>query len=314
MTEPQYRAEFSADVRFSNGGGLQARGFRLDVPGPHTDEQEVAALFIASLSLLMVESIEISGLSVFHEAHKGTRGGPSDVSNPDRPVPTSWDLVDLSHVITAGLITYPGLPGPEVTPHLTRTGSREYYAPGVEFAIDRVSMVGNTGTYLDSPFHRYAGGTDLAGLLLPSLADLPAVVVRTLGSRTRAVDVGALAAHEVAGCAVLLHTGGDRDWGTPSYAEDAPYLTESGARWLADHGAKLVGIDSMNIDDTTSGGQRPAHSILLAAEIPIVEHLTGLNQVPLTGARFTAVPPRFASFGTFPVRAYAAIAKSGTAQ
>jgi len=174
--------------------------------------------------------------------------------------------------------------------------------------------VGNTGTYLDSPYHRYAGGTDLAGLPLSSLAELPAVVVRTLGSRTRAVDVGALAAHKVADCAVLLHTGGDRDWGTPAYAEDAPYLTEAGARWLVDHGAKLVGIDSMNIDDATSGGQRPAHSVLLAAGIPIVEHLTGLDQVSPTGARFTAAPPLFAGLGTFPVRAFAAVPESGAGQ
>ena len=314
MTEPQYRAQFSADVRFSNGGGLQARDFRVDVPGPQVGEQDVAALFVASLGLLMVDRVEISGLTVFPEAHKGTRAGPSDFGQAGQPAPTNWRLVDLSHAITPGLITYPGLPGPEVTPHLTRAGSREHYAPGVEFAIDRVSMVGNTGTYLDSPYHRYAGGTDLAGLPLSSLAELPAVVVRTLGSRTRAVDVGALAAHKVADCAVLLHTGGDRDWGTPAYAEDAPYLTEAGARWLVDHGAKLVGIDSMNIDDATSGGQRPAHSVLLAAGIPIVEHLTGLDQVSPTGARFTAAPPLFAGLGTFPVRAFAAVPESGAGQ
>jgi arylformamidase len=306
VTEPHYRAQFTADVQFSNGGGLQAKDFRVDVPGHQVSEQDVAALFIASLGLLMVESVQISGLTVFSEPHKGTRGGPSDVNQAGQQAPTSWELVDLSHVITAGLITYPGLPGPEVTPHLTRAGSREHYAPGVEFAIDRVSMVGNTGTYLDSPYHRYADGTDLAGLPLTSVAELPALVVRTLGSRNRAVDIGSLAANEVAGCAVLLHTGGDRNWGTPAYAENAPYLTEAGAHWLVNHDAKLVGIDSMNIDDTTSG-YRPAHSVLLAAGIPIVEHLTGLEQLPPTGARFTAAPPLFAGFGTFPVRAYAAI-------
>jgi kynurenine formamidase len=170
-------------------------------------------------------------------------------------------------------------------------------------------MVGNTGTYLDSPFHRYGDGTDLAGLPLERLADLPAVVVRTIGGGVRGVGVGALAALDVAGRAVLLHTGGDRYWAAPQYAVDAPYLTAEGARWLVDHGAALVGIDSIDIDDISRPGpaERPAHSVLLAAGIPIVEHLTGLENLPPTGARFTAAPPRVAAFGTFPVRAYAAV-------
>ncbi|HEX8306598.1 MAG TPA: cyclase family protein [Jatrophihabitans sp.] len=232
-----------------------------------------------------------------------SRGGPSDT-----PVPAGagrrW--VELSHVISDGMVTYPGIPAPQITPHLTHEASRQVYAPGTEFALDRISMIGNTGTYLDSPYHRYADGVDLAGLPLTALADLPAVVVRTTGSTGRAVDVRALAALEVRGCAVLLHTGGDRHWGMPDYAKDAPYLTEAGADWLVAHGARLVGIDSVNIDDT-SDGARPAHSILLAAGIPIVEHLTGLEQLPPTGARFTAAPPRVAGFGTFPVRAYASV-------
>jgi arylformamidase len=170
-------------------------------------------------------------------------------------------------------------------------------------------MVGNTGTYLDSPFHRYADGTDLAGLPLDKVADLPAVLVRTIGSGVRGVDIGALAAHDVAGRAVLLHTGGDRDWGSPAYAVGAPYLTGDGAAWLVEHGAALVGIDSINIDDISaeSRGERPAHSLLLGAGIPIVEHLTGLAELPPTGATFTASPPRVAAFGTFPVRAFASV-------
>ncbi|MGR6963850.1 cyclase family protein [Geodermatophilus sp. URMC 61] len=214
-------------------------------------------------------------------------------------------FVELSHVISAGMVTYPGLPGPEVTPHLTREASRELYAPGTEFAIDAVRMVGNTGTYLDSPLHRHADGADLAGLPLEKLADLPAVVIRTAGSGRRAVGVGDLAGHDVAGCAVLLHTGGDADFGTPAYAVDAPFLSGDGARWLVDQGAALVGIDAVNIDEMVKRGERPAHTLLLAAGIPIVEHLTGLGAVPDTGARFTAAPPRFAGFTTFPVRAYA---------
>ncbi len=168
-------------------------------------------------------------------------------------------------------------------------------------------MVGNTGTYLDSPFHRYADGPDLAALPLESCAELPGVLVRTAGSGGRAVDAGALAALDVAGRAVLLYTGGDAGWGRPEYATDAPYLTEAGARWLAGHGARLVGIDSVNIDDLDGGGHRPAHSILLRAGIPVVEHLTGLSQLPPAGFRFTAAPIPFDGAGTCPVRAYATI-------
>lgn len=307
MTE--YRAQFDASVTFSNGGGLRAEGFRVDVPGPDVDEDEVGALFVASLALLMVDRVELSGLRLFAEPHEGTRGGPSGIAAPggDQRGPTRW--VDLSQVITAGMITYPGLPGPQISPHLTREASRQIYAEGTEFAIDKVCLVGNTGTYVDSPFHRFADGVDLAGLPLDSLADLPAAVVRTIGTSARAVDVGALAAVEVAGCAVLLHTGGDQGWGTAGYAEDAPFLTEAGAHWLVDHGARLVGIDAVNIDDTADR-RRPAHTVLLGAGVPVVEHLTRLDQLPPTGARFTAVPPPFVKFGTFPVRAYAAIAES----
>jgi arylformamidase len=212
-------------------------------------------------------------------------------------------FVDLSHPIHAGMVTYPGLPVPEIGPHLTREASRAVYAPGTEFHIGRITMVGNTGTYLDSPFHRYADGTDLAGLPLESLVDLPAVVVSV---PDRAIDVAHLAPLDVTGRAVLLHTGWDRHWRTDAYGSGAPYLTEAGAGWLAGHGAVLVGIDSVNID-STDGGERSAHSTLLAAGIPVVEHLTGLDTLPAVGARFTAVPPPVAGFGTFPVRAYAAL-------
>jgi kynurenine formamidase len=259
---------------------------------------EIAALFVASLQLRGLERVDVTGIRIFAE--------PKVVLAPAAHR-TRW--VELSHVISAGLVTYPGLPGPEITPHLTREASRANYAEGTEFAIDRMSMVGNTGTYLDSPFHRYADGTDLAGLPLQKLADLPAVVVRAVGTGVRAVDTGALESLTVAGRAVLLHTGGDRHWGDPRYAVDAPYLTEAGATWLVEHGAALVGIDAVNIDDISpaAGGRRPAHSLLLAAGVPIVEHLTGLENLPPTGFRFTATPPRIAAFGTFPVRAYATV-------
>ena len=305
MSASEYRAQFNAVVTFSNGGGLRADGFRVDVPGPDVTEQDVAILFISSLNLLMVNSVELRNLSVFAEPPKGTRGGPSD--RPAAPEYGRGRIVDLSHPIRDGLITYPGLPAPEIRPYLTRAQSRERYAPGTEFQIDAVTMVGNTGTYLDSPFHRYADGLDLAALPLESCVELPAVLARTAGSGSRAVDVGALAALDVAGRAVLLHTGGDAAWGRAGYATDAPYLTEAGARWLAERGARLVGINSVNIDDIQGGGRRPAHSILLWAGIPVVEHLTGLGQLPPTGFRFTAAPIPLAGFGTFPTRAYATI-------
>lgn len=221
--------------------------------------------------------------------------------------PVTRHLLDLSHPIREGEGAYPGMPQPRITAHLTRDASREHYAQGTEFAIDTITMVGNTGTYLDAPWHRYAGGTDLAGLPLASLADLPAVVVTAAGPR--GVDVAALAPVEasVAGSAVLLHTGWDVHWGTRRYSEPAPFLTEAGARWLVERGAALVGIDSLNIDDTSAdaGGRRPAHCVLLAAEVPVVEHLTGLAGLPAAGARFSAVPPGVVGLGTFPVRAWA---------
>jgi kynurenine formamidase len=300
MTE--FRASFDANVTFLNGGGLQAQGFRLDVPGPDTTTDELARLLVAHLGLLMVDRVELTGVEVFAEAHKGSRGGPSGdaAGAPARPV-------DLSHLVEAGMTTYPGLPGPEITPHLTREASRGVYAEGTEFAIDRISLVGNTGTYVDAPFHRYAGGADLAGLPLESLADLPVVVVRVEGATERGVTAQALAAYDVAGRAVLLHTGWDRHWRTASYGgPDAPYLTEDGAKHLVAAGARLVGIDSVNID-RTDGGERPAHSILLGAGVPVLEHLTNLSALPVYGARLHAVPAPVRDFGTFPVRAYALV-------
>ena len=297
----QHRAEFDADVAFANGGGLEVRGFRLDVPSERIGEDELGALLVRSLGLLMTERVELRNVRIIEEAHKGSRGGPSDPVL--QPGAAQGRFVDLSHDIVEGMTTYPGLPGPVVTDHLGRAASREHY-DDAEFAIQRVELVGNTGTYLDSPFHRYADGGDLASLDLDSLVDLPTVVARLTGSRARAIGVTELAAFDVRDHAVLLHTGWDRHWGTTAYGDPAPFLTEEAARYLVDQGARLVGIDSVNIDDTV-GRRRPAHSILLGAGIPIVEHLTGLEQVPVGGARFTAVPPRMIGFGTFPVRAFA---------
>lgn len=223
---------------------------------------------------------------------------------------SSRRVVDLSHRIRAGLITYPGLPAPVITPHLTRQASREKYAPGTEFAMDVITMIGNTGTYLDSPFHRYSDGADLAGLDLSTLVGLPAEAFHLDGLADRAITVGHLAGREVRGAAVLLHTGWDRYFGGDTYGTGAPFLTADAAQHLIDAGAVLVGIDSVNIDDTESGGHRPAHSLLLGAGVHIVEHLTNLASLPARGARFTAAPPAVEGFGTFPVRAFAEVEDS----
>jgi len=298
----EYRASLDAAVSFGNGGDLTVRGFRIDLPARDVDDAEIAALFIASLGLLMTDSVELSDIRVFAEAHKGTRGGPSD--HRLAPAAETGRLVELSQVIRAGMTTYPGLPGPTITSHLTRRASRQHYAPGTEFAIDELTLIGNTGTYLDAPYHRYAGGADLSAISLEQTVDLPAVVVRMAGAPQGGIDVGALAALDVHGTAVLLHTGDDARFGTPAYAENRHFLTRAGANWLVDHGAALVGIDALNIDDTDDA-ERPAHSLLLAAGIPVVEHLTGLGQLPPTGARFTALPLRIEATGTIPVRAFA---------
>lgn len=213
-------------------------------------------------------------------------------------------FVELSHVIRAGLVTYPGLPAPTITPFLTRSDSRSRYAEGTEFAMDILTLIGNTGTYLDSPFHRYDDGRDLTTVSLDQTVDLPCVVIAAGSLRPHGFAPPDFAGVSVAGCAVLLCSGDSARFGTPGYAIEASYLTRDGAAWLVDEGATLVGIDSVNIDDT-SDGTRPAHSLLLAAGIPVVEHLNGLDQLPASGARFTAVPLRVENFGTIPVRAFA---------
>jgi arylformamidase len=212
-------------------------------------------------------------------------------------------FVDLSHAVEHGVVTYKGLPAPIICDFLSREASRGHYAPGTEFQIGRIEMVGNTGTYLDSPFHRYADGKDLAALPLASLAELDALVV-DVPAGTRAADVDVFEGREVRGRAVLVRSGWSRHYASERYFEGHPYLTRAAASWLVAHGARLVGIDSLNIDDTRDG-ERPVHTLLLGAEIPVVEHLTSLETLPRDGFRFSAVPARVRAFGTFPVRAYA---------
>ncbi|MER5333114.1 cyclase family protein [Micromonospora sp. NPDC002717] len=299
----QWRAQFDAEVTFANGGGLRTDGFRLDIPGREIGDDELAALFVRHLGLLMVAEVRISGKTIIEEPHKGGRGVVGEASGGGRR------LVELSHVITDGMVTLPGWPAPRIGDWLTLEASRANYAPGTEFQVARIDMIANTGTYLDTPAHRYAEGADLAGTPLDRLADLPGIVVR-VPAGTRAIDRLLLAPYDVAGRAVLLHTGWDAHFGTDRYgAPEAPHLTGDGARSLVEAGAALVGIDSINIDDMSpaAAGERPAHSTLLAAGVPIVEHLTGLDALPPEGFRFTAAPPRVAGMGTFPVRAFAVL-------
>ena len=213
-------------------------------------------------------------------------------------------LFDLSHVIEDGMTTFAGLPGPHICDYWTRAASAEKYDDGSSFQIGRIDMVANTGTYVDSPFHRYADGKDLSELPLGSLADLAGVVVRQPFEQGLAVDVAAFDGLEVRGKAVLVATGWDRHWRTETYYSAHPYLTAAAARWLVDQGAAFVGVDSHNIDDTATRS-RPVHTILLGTEIPIGEHLTGLGLLPDSGFRFSAVPPKVSGMGTFPVRAWA---------
>ena len=215
-------------------------------------------------------------------------------------------IVDLSHAIEDGMTTYPGLPPPRICDFWTREGSAANYEDGSSFQIGRIDMVANTGTYLDSPFHRYAEGKDLADLPLKSLANLPAIVIRQPWDADIAVDLRAFEGRNVRGKAVLVHTGWDRHWRTDRYGDGHPFLTAAAADWLVENGAALVGIDSNNIDDTRRRA-RPVHTSLLADEIPICEHMTGLGQLPDEGFSFSAVPPKVRGMGTFPVRAYAVL-------
>lgn len=224
---------------------------------------------------------------------------------------TSFELIDLSHTVEGGMITYKGLPAPAITDHLSREESRKHYSPGTEFHIGKIEMVANTGTYLDSPFHRYEDGKDLADLELSSIANVEGVVVFCDDLEERAIGKRHLERFDVHGKAVLLRTGWDIHWRTEEYWSGLhPFLTADGATHLAESGATLVGIDSYNID-STEDGRRPAHSILLARNIPIVEHLCHLNSLPPSGFRFFAIPVKVKDFGTFPVRAFALVEKDG---
>jgi kynurenine formamidase len=294
-----FRAELDFDISFTNGGSLHGEGFRIDISDEAPSDAELGTALLRDLGLLMAGDVQIHRRRIFRERHKRVRQGAG------APPGDHQTRVDLSHVIEEGMTTVPGLPAPQIRP---RSVSSQLppgrYAPGVTFAIGEVMMCGNTGTYLDSPAHRFPDGLDLAALPLDRLADLDAIVVDVAGTGVRAIGEGHFVPYEVGGKAVLIRTGWDVHWGSEEYHSGHPFLTEEAVRYLADSGAVLVGIDAANIDDT-GDPERPAHSVLLAAGIPVCEHLTGLDALPGSGFRFTAVPARISGFGTFPVRAYA---------
>jgi kynurenine formamidase len=295
------RVQFDFEIEFSNSGGLQGQGFRLDIDGDDIDDAVLADDIVRDLRLLMVERVRILDKKIIAEAHKRTTARMREES-----VDGVARLIDLSHTIEHGMITYKGLPAPVVCDFLSREQSRAHYAEGTEFHIGRIDMVANTGTYIDSPFHRHADGIDIAALPLSSIANLPAVVVRVEGMAGRRIDRRVFAPYDVRGKAVLVHTGWAGYWRSDRYFEGHPFLTAEAASALRDAGAMLVGIDSYNIDDT-GDGHRPVHTTLLDAGIPIVEHLRGLEQLPIEGFRFNAVPAPVKGMGTFPVRAHAVI-------
>ncbi|GAB3901849.1 cyclase family protein [Larkinella knui] len=212
------------------------------------------------------------------------------------------NLIDLSHVIENGMITYKGLPAPIICDYLSREDSKTFYEEGTQFQIGKIELVTNTGTYIDCPFHRYADGKDLSETRLHNFVDLEGVVI----DARNALEIGVefFMNKDVEGRAVLIFTDWARHWRTDLYFENHPYVTEEAAQYLVDRGARLVGIDSHNIDDTRAKS-RPVHSVLLKQEVLIVEHLCNLDQLPPTGFLFNAVPPKFKGVGTFPVRAYA---------
>jgi kynurenine formamidase len=301
------RVVFDFSVQFSNGGGLQGQGFRLDIDGETISDESLAAYIIQDLRLLMVGKIDILNKQIIEEQHK-RKSRPTNTGLADPGV----EFVDLSHTIENGMVTYKGLPAPIICDHISHLQSRASYAPGTEFQIGRINMVANTGTYIDVPYHRYRDGADLSATPLASVTQIPGVVVGTTGMESRAIDWMSFGTIEVSGRAVLVNTGWDRHWRTDRYFEAHPFLTEAAATYLRDQGAVLVGIDSLNIDDTADAA-RPVHSILLAAGIPIVEHLTNLSALPLDGFTFSAAPPKIAAMGTFPVRAHAIVTRADAA-
>jgi arylformamidase len=296
---PDKRVVFDFEIDFLNGGSLQGQGFRLDIDGEEIADRDLGDEVVRDLRLLMVEEVRILNKRIIEERHKRGVAGNADANSLLAPT-----HVDLSHTVHDGLITYKGIPAPVICDFLSREDSRKFYDADTSFQIGRIDMVTNTGTYLDSPFHRFEDGKDLSQLELATLVGLDAVVARVTGLTSQAVDREVFLPLDVRGKAVLVNVGWSRHWATEQYFEGHIYLTRDAAEYLRDAGAALVGIDSYNIDDTTDG-TRPVHTILLRAGIPIVEHMCNLEQLPASGFSFTAVPVKVKGMGTFPVRAFA---------
>jgi arylformamidase len=293
------RVKFDFEIYFTNGGSLKGQDFRLDIAGDDISDKKLSDYIVTDLRLLMVGETKISNKEIISEPHKRNR--------TEQYQETSL-LIDLSHTIEHGLVTYKGLPAPIVCDYLSREDSRKLYAEGTEFQIGKIEMVTNTGTYLDCPFHRFELGKDLSEVGLECFTDLDGIVIGVPYVETLAISKAHLLNLELRNKAVLIHTGWSEHWNTDKYYENHPYLTEEAALYLKECGVKLVGIDSHNIDNTQTKA-RPVHTTLLGAEILIVEHLCNLGLLPHDGFAFSAIPPKFKGVGTFPVRAMAKITK-----
>jgi kynurenine formamidase len=289
----EHRVVFDFEIEFTNGGGIQGQDFRLDIDDETIADEILADHIVRDLRLLMVGKVNILNKFYIRENHKR------------KPLRTSAEcLIDLSHVVFDGLITYKGLPAPIICDYLSREKSRANYVEGTEFQIGKIEMVTNTGTYIDCPFHRYEHGKDLSETKLEAFANLEAVTIDAQDSLE--IGMGYFTNKEIRNKAVIVHTGWSKHWNTSYYFENHPFLTKDAAEYLRECKVKLVGIDSHNIDDT-SGKSRPVHTILLGSEILIVEHLCNLDKLPESDYLFSAVPPKFKGAGTFPVRAFATL-------
>ncbi|HEY3403618.1 MAG TPA: cyclase family protein [Ohtaekwangia sp.] len=292
------RVKFDFEISFTNGGGIKGEDFRLDIAGDDIADKVLADYIVQDMRLLMVGQTKILNKIIITEPHK---------RKPISENYTGSMLIDLSHTIEDGLVTYKGLPAPIVCDYLSREDSKKFYEEGTQFQIGKIEMVTNTGTYLDCPFHRFENGKDLSQIGLESFTDLPGCVIHVPYRQTQAITAYHLKNYEIRDRAVLIYTGwGDDHWNTETYYENHPFLTQDAAEYLRDCHVKLVGIDSHNIDDTR-GRSRPTHTTLLGAEILIVEHLCNLGTIPKKPFTFSAIPPKFKGVGTFPVRAMAKV-------
>ncbi len=292
------RVKFDFEIFFTNGGSIKGEDFRLDISGDDIIDSALADYIVEDMQLLMVGKVNILNKEILIEPHKRK---PIDESVAED------FLIDLSHTIEDGLITYKGLPAPIICDYLSREQSKQNYDSDTSFQIGKIEMVTNTGTYIDCPFHRFADGKDTAQTVLKDFAQLDAVMIHIPFTETLKITEDHLKNREIRNKAVLIQTGWDKHWNTELYYQNHPFLTEQAAMYLRDCKVKLVGIDSHNIDDT-DGRTRPVHTVLLGAGI-LIEHLCNLNKLPAENFTFTAAPPKFKGVGTFPVRAFASVEK-----